>query len=57
MTPQEFQRVYPQIKDWIDQMLLAHASFARSTASARFARLIRCFSAATLAADIDIVRV
>jgi hypothetical protein len=49
MTPEEFQRVYPLIVEWVARTLRMHASHARPVATAGFSRLPRCFSTTTLA--------
>jgi hypothetical protein len=44
MTPEEFNRLYPSLLNWISQTLAAHQSAARSVASAGFRRLPDFFS-------------
>jgi hypothetical protein len=39
MTPEEFQKVLPFVRDWIDQTLVASASRAKPVASFNFPRL------------------
>ena len=49
MTPQEFQRFYPLLIDWLRTTLMAHAGIARTVASCAFPRLPFYFAADTLA--------
>jgi hypothetical protein len=49
MPPDEFQRFYPLLFDWLRATLAAHASAARAVASCGFSRLPLYFTANTLA--------
>ncbi len=44
MTPEDFQKVFPFVRDWISQTLAAHAPKAKSVASFNFPRLSRYYS-------------
>jgi hypothetical protein len=48
MTPQEFQKFYPLLIDWLRTTLMAHAGMARTVASCGFPRLPSYFTADTL---------
>jgi len=49
MTPEDFQKFFPLIDNWIRAALSAHAGTARSVASCGFPRLPLYFTAETLA--------
>jgi hypothetical protein len=49
MTPEEFQKFYPLIEDWLRTTLAAHAGVARTVALCGFPRLPHYFSDGTLA--------
>jgi hypothetical protein len=49
MTPEDFQKFFPLVDNWIWAALAAHAGKARPIASCRFPRLPRYFTAETLA--------
>jgi hypothetical protein len=55
MTPQEFQRFFPQVMGWIHQTLAAYDKAAQSIASRKFARLPHYFSQAQLEATKVVV--
>lgn len=44
MKPEEFQKVFPLVRDWMFHTLGAHATKARSVASLTFQRLPRYYS-------------
>jgi hypothetical protein len=48
MTPQEFQKFYPLLIDWLRTTLTSHAGAARTVASRAFPRLPLYFTADTL---------
>lgn len=48
MTPQEFQKFYPLIAQWLRETLAAHARSARAVASCGFLGLPLYFKAETL---------
>jgi hypothetical protein len=49
MTPEEFQKFYPLLADWLRTTLAAHAGAAQTVASRGFLRLPLFFTAETLA--------
>jgi hypothetical protein len=49
MKPEEFQRVFPLVRDWIEQTLAASAATAKPAASFNFPRLPRYYSSDLLA--------
>jgi hypothetical protein len=49
MTPQEFQKFYPLVIEWLRTTLMTHAGIARTVASCVFPRLPLYFTADTLA--------
>ncbi len=49
MTPEDFQKFYPLVANWIQNTLAAYAGAAQTVASRGFSRLPRCFTAKTLA--------
>jgi hypothetical protein len=49
MTPQDFQKFYPRLMDWLRATLVAHAAAARTVASHEFRRLPNYFTPDTLA--------
>lgn len=49
MTPEEFQKFYPLLSDWLRTTLAAHAGAAQTVASRGFLRLPLYFAAETLA--------
>jgi hypothetical protein len=49
MTPEDFQKFFPLVDNWIWAALAAHAGKARPIASCGFPRLPRYFTAETLA--------
>jgi hypothetical protein len=49
MSPEEFARLYPPLRDWIRTALTASAQVAQTVASRRFSRLPLYFSEKTLA--------
>ena len=49
MTPEEFQKFYPLLVDWLRTTLAAHAGAAQTVASRGFSRLPLYFTAETLA--------
>lgn len=44
MTPEQFQRVFPFVSDWISQTLVTHDAKAKSVVSFNFPRLPRYYS-------------
>ena len=44
MTPEDFQKIFPFVRDWISQTLAGHASKAISVASFNFPRLPRYYN-------------
>lgn len=44
MTPKQFQTIYPQIYNWIQQTFLAHSKQAKTVSSLGFSRLPLYFS-------------
>jgi hypothetical protein len=49
MTPEEFQKFYPLLIEWLRTTLAVHAGAARTVASRAFPRLPLYFTADTLA--------
>jgi hypothetical protein len=49
MTPEEFQKFYPLLSEWLRTTLAVHAGAARTVASRAFPRLPLYFTADTLA--------
>src|SRR5262245_21577546 len=43
MTPEDFQKAFPVIRDWISQTLATHAPKSKAVASFRFPRLPRYY--------------
>ncbi len=44
MTPEDFQQVFPFVRDWISQTLAAHATKAKPVSSFKFPRLRHYYS-------------
>ena len=49
MTPEEFMKAFPSVRDWIGQTLAAYETTARTTASFNFPRLPAYYGRALLA--------